>query len=63
MTKKIAVKEVLSARKVNLSFLKYPEDILMTISSLQREKQFQNLPGRCMLDMSSPQTGAWLTVT
>ena len=57
MTKKIAVKEVLSARKVNLSFLKYPEDILMTISSLQREKQFQNLPGRCMLDMSSLQTG------
>lgn len=51
MTKKIAVKEVLSARKVNLSFPKYPEDILMTISSLQLEKQFQNLPGRCMLDM------------
>ena len=63
MTKKIAVKEVLSARKVNFSFLKYPEDILMTISSLQREKQFQNLLGRCMLDMSSLQTGDWLTVT
>lgn len=63
MTKKIAVKEVLSAWKVNLSFLKYPEDILMTISSLQLEKQFQNLPGRCMLDMSSLQTGDWLTVT
>lgn len=65
MTKKIAVKEVLSARKVNLtlSFPKYPEDILMTISSLQLEKQFKNLPGRCMLDMSSLQTGDWLTVT
>lgn len=63
MTKKIAVKEVLSAWKVNLSFPKYPEDILMTISSLQLEKQFQNPPGRCMLDMSSLQTGDWLTVT